>query len=69
MQQIRAYKLAPTYKMTLMYFLDINNQFILYKVNGVPLLFVNPFLFIPCIIHLITFLIMSTKNLLITSEK
>jgi hypothetical protein len=38
MQHICAYKLAPTYKMTLMYFLvniHINNQFTLYKVNGV----------------------------------
>jgi hypothetical protein len=39
MQCIRAYKLAATYKMTLMYFLvniHINNQSTLYKVNDVP---------------------------------
>jgi hypothetical protein len=38
MRHIRAYKLAATYKMTLMYFLvniHINNQSTLYKVNGV----------------------------------
>jgi hypothetical protein len=38
MQHIHAYKLATTYKMTLMYFLvniHINNQSTLYKVNGV----------------------------------
>jgi hypothetical protein len=38
MQYIHAYKLAATYKMTLMYFLvniHINNQSTLYKVNGV----------------------------------
>jgi hypothetical protein len=40
MQRIGVYKLAPTYKMTLMYFLvniHINNQSTLYKVNGVML--------------------------------
>ena len=38
MRHIRAYKLANTYKMTLMYFLiniHINNQSTPYKVNGV----------------------------------
>jgi hypothetical protein len=41
MQHICAYKLAATYKMTLMYFLvniHIDNQSTLYKVNGVPLI-------------------------------
>jgi hypothetical protein len=38
MQYIRAYNLAATYKMTLMYFtvnIHINNQSTLYKVNSV----------------------------------
>jgi hypothetical protein len=38
MRHLRAYKLATTYKMILMYLLvniHINNQPILYKVNGV----------------------------------
>jgi hypothetical protein len=38
MWHVRAYKLAATYKMTFMYFLvnvHINNQSILYKVNGI----------------------------------
>jgi hypothetical protein len=41
MQHLRAYKLAATDKMTLMYFLvniHINNQPTLYKVNGVVFL-------------------------------
>jgi hypothetical protein len=38
MRHLRAYKLASTYKMTLMYFLvniHINNQSTLYKVNDI----------------------------------
>ena len=48
MQHLRAYKLASTYKMTLMYFSinsHINNQPTLYKVNGVAY-FIILFLFL-----------------------
>jgi hypothetical protein len=47
MRYIHAYKLAVTYKMTLMYFLvniHINNQSTLYKVNGIALLRLRSFL-------------------------